>query len=130
MPSLCFALSQGYAARFLHMMFAFPTQPFQVDPVLSRALEKARPSWTLPLSALIYPCTILRAATVRHLHDVVHAFLTWSAYTQILILHMDHEQNASTSTVRTAGEAQSLFSCWSRWPLLPRVIFGAATASS
>lgn len=33
-------LAQSYAARFLHMMFAFPTQPYNVDPVLSRALEK------------------------------------------------------------------------------------------
>ena len=32
--------AQSYAARFLHMMFAFPTQPYNVDPVLSRALEK------------------------------------------------------------------------------------------
>ncbi|KAK9843949.1 hypothetical protein WJX81_000244 [Elliptochloris bilobata] len=55
----------GYAARFLHMMFAFPTQPYNVDPVLSRALEKT------------------------------------------LILHMDHEQNASTSTVRTAGSSHA-----------------------
>ena len=33
-------LAQSYAARFLHMMFAFPTQPYNVDPMLSRALEK------------------------------------------------------------------------------------------
>ncbi|KAK9915122.1 hypothetical protein WJX75_004966 [Coccomyxa subellipsoidea] len=54
-----------YASRFLHMMFAWPTQKYDVDPVLARALEK------------------------------------------ILILHMDHEQNASTSTVRTAGSSQA-----------------------
>ncbi|CAK0781067.1 hypothetical protein CVIRNUC_005275 [Coccomyxa viridis] len=54
-----------YASRFLHMMFAWPTQKYEVDTVLARALDK------------------------------------------ILILHMDHEQNASTSTVRTAGSSQA-----------------------
>ena len=29
-----------YAARLLHMMFAWPTQSYAVDPVLARALEK------------------------------------------------------------------------------------------
>ena len=51
----------SYAENFLHMMFSVPTERYEVDPVLSRALEI------------------------------------------ILILHMDHEQNASTSTVRVAG---------------------------
>ena len=45
----------------MHMMFALPTERYEVQPELARALEI------------------------------------------ILILHMDHEQNASTSTVRTAG---------------------------
>ncbi len=52
----------SYAENFLHMMFSVPTERYEVDPVLSRALEI------------------------------------------ILILHMDHEQNASTSTVRVAGQ--------------------------
>ena len=51
----------GYAANLMHMMFALPTERYEVQPELARALEI------------------------------------------ILILHMDHEQNASTSTVRTAG---------------------------
>ncbi len=29
-----------YASRFLHMMFAWPTQKYEVDPVLARALDK------------------------------------------------------------------------------------------
>lgn len=55
----------NYAENFLHMMFSLPTERYEVDPVLSRALEI------------------------------------------ILILHMDHEQNASTSTVRVAGSSQA-----------------------
>jgi len=55
----------GYAENFLYMMFAVPSEPYTVDPVLARALEV------------------------------------------IIILHMDHEQNASTSTVRTAGSSQA-----------------------
>ena len=50
-----------YTENILHMMFSLPTERYEVDPVLSKALEV------------------------------------------ILILHMDHEQNASTSTVRVAG---------------------------
>ncbi len=50
-----------YAANFLQMMFAVPCEPFQSNPVLSRALDR------------------------------------------IFILHADHEQNASTSTVRLVG---------------------------
>ncbi|MDP9195850.1 MAG: citrate synthase [Pseudomonadota bacterium] len=53
----------GYAENFLHMCFAVPTEPYEVKPVLARALDK------------------------------------------ILILHADHEQNASTSTVRLAGSS-------------------------
>ncbi len=51
----------GYAENFLHMMFAMPSETYNVSPVLARALDR------------------------------------------ILILHADHEQNASTSTVRLAG---------------------------
>ena len=29
-----------YASRFLHMMFAWPTQKYEVDAVLARALDK------------------------------------------------------------------------------------------
>ncbi len=52
-----------YAEDFLHMMFAVPCEPYKVNPVLGRALDR------------------------------------------ILILHADHEQNASTSTVRLAGSS-------------------------
>ena len=51
----------GYAANFLYMFHAVPTEPYQVNPVLARAMDL------------------------------------------IMILHADHEQNASTSTVRLAG---------------------------
>ncbi|MGI9523442.1 MAG: citrate synthase [Hyphomicrobiaceae bacterium] len=52
-----------YASNFLQMCFAVPCEPYRVDPVLSRALDR------------------------------------------IFILHADHEQNASTSTVRLAGSS-------------------------
>jgi citrate synthase len=51
----------SYSGNFLRMMFAVPTEPYEVDPVLEKALDR------------------------------------------IFILHADHEQNASTSTVRLAG---------------------------
>jgi citrate synthase len=51
----------SYAANFLHMMNAVPAEPYEVSPVLERAMDR------------------------------------------IFILHADHEQNASTSTVRLAG---------------------------
>jgi citrate synthase len=51
----------GYAENLLYMMNAVPTEPYHVNPVLARALDR------------------------------------------ILILHADHEQNASTSTVRLSG---------------------------
>jgi len=51
----------GYAENLLYMMNAVPAEPYQVSPVLARAMDR------------------------------------------ILILHADHEQNASTSTVRLAG---------------------------
>lgn len=55
----------GFAANFLHMMFATPAEPYTVNPVHAAALET------------------------------------------ILILHADHEQNASTSTVRIASSSQA-----------------------
>ncbi len=52
-----------YASNFLQMCFAVPCEPYVVNPVLARALDR------------------------------------------IMILHADHEQNASTSTVRLAGSS-------------------------
>ena len=52
-----------YASNFLQMMFAVPCEPYRINPVMARALDK------------------------------------------IFILHADHEQNASTSTVRLAGSS-------------------------
>jgi len=52
-----------YTANFLQMCFAVPCEPYIVDPILARALDR------------------------------------------IFILHADHEQNASTSTVRLAGSS-------------------------
>ncbi len=51
----------GYAENFLYMVNAVPAEPYHVNPVLARAMDR------------------------------------------IFILHADHEQNASTSTVRLAG---------------------------
>lgn len=50
-----------YGSNLLHMFFAVPCEPYNVDPVTSQALDL------------------------------------------LFILHADHEQNASTSTVRLAG---------------------------
>ncbi|MBK9585050.1 MAG: citrate synthase [Alphaproteobacteria bacterium] len=55
----------SYAENFLYMCFAVPAEPYKVNPVLAKAMEK------------------------------------------IFILHADHEQNASTSTVRLAGSSQA-----------------------
>jgi citrate synthase len=55
----------SYTENFLHMMFAVPAEPYQVSPVLDRALNL------------------------------------------LLILHADHEQNCSTSTVRMVGSSQA-----------------------
>ena len=55
----------SFAENFLYMTFAVPTQPYEINPVLARAMDK------------------------------------------ILILHADHEQNASTSTVRLAGSSRA-----------------------
>ena len=52
-----------FAANFLQMCFAVPCEPYVVNPIVARALDR------------------------------------------ILILHADHEQNASTSTVRLAGSS-------------------------
>ena len=53
----------NYAEDFVHMMFATPCENYQVNPVISQAMDR------------------------------------------ILTLHADHEQNASTSTVRLAGSS-------------------------
>ncbi len=55
----------SYAGNFLHMCFAVPAEPYHVDPVMSRAMDR------------------------------------------IFMLHADHEQNASTSTVRLASSSGS-----------------------
>lgn len=55
----------SFAENFLYMCFGVPAEPYKVNPVLSRAMDK------------------------------------------IFILHADHEQNASTSTVRIAGSSQA-----------------------
>ncbi|MDR7127830.1 citrate synthase [Algoriphagus sp. 4150] len=54
-----------YCSNFLKMMFALPAEKYDVDPVVSAALDK------------------------------------------LLILHADHEQNCSTSTVRIVGSSQA-----------------------
>jgi citrate synthase len=51
--------------NFLHMMFAVPTEPYEVSPTVVHALK------------------------------------------QLLILHADHEQNCSTSTVRLVGSSDA-----------------------
>ena len=53
----------SYAANFLHMTFSVPAEPYDIDPILERAMDR------------------------------------------IFTLHADHEQNASTSTVRIAGSS-------------------------
>ena len=55
----------GYSANLLHMMFAVPTEEYEVDPKVAEALDL------------------------------------------LLILHADHEQNASTSTVRMVGSTHA-----------------------
>jgi citrate synthase len=55
----------GYAANLLHMMFAVPSETYEVDPQVAEALDL------------------------------------------LLILHADHEQNASTSTVRLVGSTHA-----------------------
>ena len=53
----------GYAENFIHMLFATPCEPYVINPVVAKALDK------------------------------------------IFVLHADHEQNASTSTVRLTGSS-------------------------
>jgi citrate synthase len=57
--------SLGYVEDFLRMTFGVPSAPYEVDPVLARALEL------------------------------------------LFILHADHEQNCSTSTVRLVGSSHA-----------------------
>ena len=57
--------SLGLVQNFLRMSFGFPAEPYDVDPVLAKALD------------------------------------------QLLILHADHEQNCSTSTVRLVGSSNA-----------------------
>ncbi len=54
-----------YCSNFLHMMFGLPSSDYEVNPVVSKALDK------------------------------------------LLILHADHEQNCSASTVRIVGSSQA-----------------------
>ncbi|MDB5695224.1 MAG: citrate (Si)-synthase [Sphingomonas bacterium] len=55
--------SLSYTGNFLRMTFGVPAEPYVVDPIIERAMDR------------------------------------------IFILHADHEQNASTSTVRLAGSS-------------------------
>lgn len=55
----------SYCGNFLNMMFALPSEEYEVDPVIEDALNK------------------------------------------LLILHADHEQNCSASTVRIVGSSQA-----------------------
>ncbi len=55
----------SYTANFLNMMFAVPSEPYEVDPEVAQALDL------------------------------------------LLILHADHEQNCSTSTVRMVGSSHA-----------------------
>ncbi len=55
----------GYSANLLHMMFAVPSEAYEVNPKVAEALDL------------------------------------------LLILHADHEQNASTSTVRMVGSTHA-----------------------
>jgi citrate synthase len=57
--------SLGLVENFLRMTFGFPAEPYDVDPVMAKALD------------------------------------------QLFILHADHEQNCSTSTVRLVGSSQA-----------------------
>lgn len=55
----------GYVENFLYMMFALPTEEYEVDPVVAQAMNT------------------------------------------LMILHADHEQNCSTSTVRMVGSSNA-----------------------
>jgi len=54
-----------YSSNLIHMMFATPCAPYEVDPVVAKAMD------------------------------------------QLFILHADHEQNCSTSTVRLVGSSMA-----------------------
>ncbi len=62
-PTLYPDNSLSYTGNFLKMTFGVPAEPYEVNPIVERALDR------------------------------------------IFILHADHEQNASTSTVRLAGSS-------------------------
>ncbi len=62
-PTLYPDNSLSYIDNFLRMSFGYPTEPYELDPRITRALEV------------------------------------------LLILHVDHEQNCSTSTVRLVGSS-------------------------
>lgn len=55
----------GYVDNFMHMMFGLPTEQYEIDPIISEAMDT------------------------------------------LLILHADHEQNCSASTVRIVGSSQA-----------------------
>lgn len=57
--------TKSYVDNFLRMMFALPTEPYVIDPVVKNAIDK------------------------------------------LFILHADHEQNCSTSTVRMVGSSHA-----------------------
>jgi citrate synthase len=68
-PSLYPQNHRGYVGNFLYMMFGNPCEPYEVDPVVEKAVDL------------------------------------------LFILHADHEQNCSTSTVRLVGSSMvNLFS--------------------
>lgn len=55
----------SYVDNFLRLMFALPTEPYEIDPIVKNAIDK------------------------------------------LFILHADHEQNCSTSTVRIVGSSHA-----------------------
>ncbi|GGD31645.1 citrate synthase [Flavobacterium orientale] len=57
--------TKGYVENFMHLMYALPTGPYKIDPIVVQALDK------------------------------------------LFILHADHEQNCSTSTVRIVGSSHA-----------------------
>lgn len=57
--------TESYVDNFLKLMFALPTEPYVIDPVIKNAVDK------------------------------------------LFILHADHEQNCSTSTVRIVGSSHA-----------------------
>ena len=57
--------TKGYVENFMKLMFALPTGPYEINPVVVKALDK------------------------------------------LFILHADHEQNCSTSTVRMVGSSHA-----------------------